>query len=157
MLAKIAAPAAASVRGTPVRATLLRAPLPCASMPRAALLRGLLLLAGALLVAPAAQAQKYPARTVRIVVPFPAGSAPDQTARIVAQELQGSMNQSFVVDNKPGAQGAIAAVEVAKSPNDGTIMVLDPLAEIPDFVTPLRRDIQMRVRADKRLATARVA
>jgi tripartite-type tricarboxylate transporter receptor subunit TctC len=92
--------------------------------PAAALLRGALLLAGALLIVPTAQAQKYPARSVRIVVPFPAGSAPDQTARIVGQELQAALGQTFVVDNKPGAQGAIAATEVAKSPNDGYTLLL---------------------------------
>ncbi|MDB5581122.1 MAG: hypothetical protein JWR80_6298 [Bradyrhizobium sp.] len=90
----------------------------------AAVLRCALLLAGALLIASAAQAQKYPAHAVRIVVPFPAGSAPDQTARIVGRELQNALGQSFVVDNKPGAQGAIAATEVAKSPNDGYTLLL---------------------------------
>ncbi len=71
-----------------------------------------------------ARAQGYPQRAVHIVVPFPAGSAPDQTARIVGQELQALLGQSFVVDNKPGAQGAIAATEVAKSPSDGYTLLL---------------------------------
>jgi tripartite-type tricarboxylate transporter receptor subunit TctC len=75
-------------------------------------------------VATPAQAQKYPTRSVRIVVPFPAGSAPDQTARIVGQELQTLLGQTVVVDNKPGAQGAIGAVEVAKSPADGYTLFL---------------------------------
>ena len=83
-----------------------------------------LLLPGLLLGAAPAHAQKYPARSVRIVVPFPAGSAPDQTARIVAQELQTTFGQTFVVDNKPGAQGAIGAVEVVKSPADGYTLFL---------------------------------
>jgi tripartite-type tricarboxylate transporter receptor subunit TctC len=78
----------------------------------------------ALLAAPIAEAQNYPQRTVRIVVPFPAGSAPDQTARIVGQELQTLYGQTFVVDNKPGAQGAIGAVEAAKSPADGYTLFL---------------------------------
>jgi tripartite-type tricarboxylate transporter receptor subunit TctC len=73
---------------------------------------------------PLAQAQKYPQRQVRIVVPFPAGSAPDQTARIVGQELQTLYGQTFVIDNKPGAQGAIGAVEAAKSPPDGHTLFL---------------------------------
>jgi len=72
----------------------------------------------------AAQAQKYPAHAVRIIVPFPAGSAPDQTARIVGQELQTLLGQSFVVDNKPGAQGSIGATEAAKSPADGYTLFL---------------------------------
>jgi tripartite-type tricarboxylate transporter receptor subunit TctC len=84
----------------------------------------LALLLCALPLAAHAQAQKYPSRSVRIVVPFPAGSAPDQTARIIGQELQNLYGQSFVIDNKPGAQGAIGAVEAAKAPNDGYTLFL---------------------------------
>jgi len=96
------------------------------AVPRPRVWCSLLILAGTLagLACPAAIAQKYPQRAVRIVVPFPAGSAPDQTARIVAQELQTALGQSFVVDDKPGAQGAIGAVEVAKSPADGYTLFL---------------------------------
>ena len=69
-------------------------------------------------------AQNYPAKPVKLVVPFPAGSATDQVARIVGQQLQEALGQPFVIDNKPGAQGAIAATEVAKASPDGyTLMV----------------------------------
>ena len=69
-------------------------------------------------------AQSYPARPVKLVVPFPAGSATDQIARVIGQELQGALGQPFIVDNKPGAQGTIAAEGVAKSAPDGyTLMV----------------------------------
>ena len=69
-------------------------------------------------------AQNYPSKAVRLVVPFPAGSATDQVARIVGQQLQEALGQPFVIDNKPGAQGAIAATEVSKAPPDGyTLMV----------------------------------
>ena len=69
-------------------------------------------------------AQSYPARPVKLVVPFPAGSATDQIARVIGQELQSVLGQPFVVDNKAGAQGAIAAAEVAKAAPDGyTLMV----------------------------------
>jgi tripartite-type tricarboxylate transporter receptor subunit TctC len=69
-------------------------------------------------------AQPYPSRPVKLVVPFPAGSATDQVARLVGAELQTSLKQPFVVENKPGAQGGIAAAEVAKSAPDGyTLMV----------------------------------
>jgi tripartite-type tricarboxylate transporter receptor subunit TctC len=71
-----------------------------------------------------ALAQDYPSRPVRIVVPFPAGSTPDQVARITGQQLQEALGQAFVVDSKPGAQGAIAAGEVAKSPRDGYTLLL---------------------------------
>jgi len=82
-----------------------------------------LLLAG-LLGWTAAGAQPYPARPVKLIVPFPAGSATDQVARLTGAQLQEALGQPFVVENKAGAQGAIAAAEVAKSPADGyTLMV----------------------------------
>ena len=77
-----------------------------------------------LVAAPGAHAQKYPQKPVRIVVPFTAGSAPDQTARIIGVELQNALGQPFVVDDKGGAQGAIGAVEVARSAPDGYTLFL---------------------------------
>jgi tripartite-type tricarboxylate transporter receptor subunit TctC len=71
-----------------------------------------------------AQAQTYPTRPVKLVVPFPTGSATDQVARLAGSQLQEALGQPFVVENKAGAQGAIAAAEVAKSAPDGyTLMV----------------------------------
>ena len=70
------------------------------------------------------QAQPYPSKPVKLVVPFPAGSATDQIARVVGHELQEALRQPFVVENKPGAQGSIAATEVARATPDGyTLMV----------------------------------
>ena len=80
--------------------------------------------AASALLCSAAVAQTYPAHPVRLVVPFPAGSATDQIARVAGAELQAALKQPFVVENKAGAQGAIAAAEVAKAAPDGyTLMV----------------------------------
>jgi tripartite-type tricarboxylate transporter receptor subunit TctC len=69
-------------------------------------------------------AQPYPSRPVKLVVPFPAGSATDQVARVLGQQLQEALKQPFVVENKAGAQGSIAAAEVARAAPDGyTLMV----------------------------------
>lgn len=84
----------------------------------------LLVTLSAALFAANLHAQSYPSHPVRLVVPFPAGSATDQIARVLGQELQAALGQPFIVDNKPGAQGTIAAEGVAKSAPDGyTLMV----------------------------------
>ena len=66
-----------------------------------------------------ALAQEYPARQIRVVLPFPAGGGSDIIARVVAQKLTGSLGQPVVVDNRAGASGNIAGEIVAKSPADG--------------------------------------
>ena len=83
-----------------------------------------LLLLALFLFSSLANSQGYPAKPVKLVVPFPAGSATDQIARVIGQQLQEGLGQPFVVENKPGAQGAIAASEVARAAPDGyTLMV----------------------------------
>ncbi len=66
-----------------------------------------------------AYAQEYPAKPVRVVVPFPAGGGSDTIARVLAQRLSGALGQQAVVDNRAGASGNIAAELVAKSAPDG--------------------------------------
>jgi tripartite-type tricarboxylate transporter receptor subunit TctC len=70
-------------------------------------------------VAGAASAQDYPTRTVRVVVPFPPGGAPDLVGRTLANRLSERLGQPFVVENRTGAGGNIAAEAVAKSAPDG--------------------------------------
>src|SRR5918912_2155452 len=71
-----------------------------------------------------AAAQQYPAKTVRVVIPWPPSGSNDIVGRIVAQKLSELEGQQFVVDNRGGAAGTIGADLVAKSPPDGyTIMI----------------------------------
>ncbi|MBC7939211.1 MAG: tripartite tricarboxylate transporter substrate binding protein [Chitinophagaceae bacterium] len=85
--------------------------------------RHLLLSAAALPLATRGQAA-WPARPVRLVVPFPAGGTTDILARAIAPELQRVFGQTFVVENKPGAGGNNGSNEVAKSPGDGHTLLM---------------------------------
>jgi tripartite-type tricarboxylate transporter receptor subunit TctC len=78
-----------------------------------------IIVALACLSALSAAAQDYPAKQVRLVLPFPAGGGSDIIARVVAQKLTGALGQPVIVDNRAGASGNIAAEIVAKSPADG--------------------------------------
>jgi tripartite-type tricarboxylate transporter receptor subunit TctC len=64
-------------------------------------------------------AETYPARPVRLVIGFVAGGAPDVVSRLICQWLSERMGQNFLVDNRPGAGGNIAAEDVVRSPPDG--------------------------------------
>jgi tripartite-type tricarboxylate transporter receptor subunit TctC len=77
------------------------------------------------LVANVAHAQApYPDRPVKIIVPFIAGSAPDVVARQVAERLGAGLNQTFIIDNKPGASGNIGAEVAVRAPGDGYTLLL---------------------------------
>jgi len=69
-------------------------------------------------------AQIYPTKTVRVVIPYPAGSTPDIVGRALATKLQGSFGQPFIVENKPGAGGNIGADSVAKAVPDGHTLLV---------------------------------
>ena len=96
-------------------------------------MRRFLLLTGVLLFAAQAFAQ-FPSKPIRVVVPFGAGSSTDIVMRIIAQPLGQALGQPVVVDNKPGADGAIAAVDVMKAAPDGHTLILatnSPLSAAP--------------------------
>ena len=72
----------------------------------------------------ATSAQQYPARPIRVFIPFPAGSAADIIARAMEPQLREKLGQSLVIDNRGGAGGNIAAELTAKSTPDGyTVMM----------------------------------
>ncbi len=75
--------------------------------------------AGAAVLAMPAFAQAWPARPIKLVVPFPAGSSPDLIARLVAEPLGPVLGQSIVIENKPGAGGNVGTGMVAKAEPDG--------------------------------------
>jgi tripartite-type tricarboxylate transporter receptor subunit TctC len=98
----------------------------------------------------AAQAQTYPARTVKIVVPYPPGSSPDALARLLADELGRQIKQTVLVENKPGASGMLGASAVANAAPDGNTLLMytpawsaakifmkKPLVSVPDGLEPV--------------------
>ena len=90
-----------------------------------------------------AHAQVWPAKTVRLVVPYPPGGSTDVAARPVAEHLTKAFGQSFVIDNRAGASGAIGAAEVARAAPDGyTIMfAADPVTTLHLVMKNVQFDI----------------
>jgi tripartite-type tricarboxylate transporter receptor subunit TctC len=82
-------------------------------------------------------AQTWPSKPVRIIVPFAPGGATDVTGRLIAEGLRKKTGQTFIVENKPGATGAIGAQEVASAPADGStllVMINSFFSLTPHFV-----------------------
>jgi len=89
------------------------------------------------LQAPPVCAQTYPAKTVRVVVPFAAGGPADIYARFLAQRLQDAMGQAFIVDDRPGAGSIIGTDIVAKAPPDGhTLLVMSNTHTVNESLVP---------------------
>ena len=80
------------------------------------------------------RAQDFPTRTVRIVVAFPAGGPTDFVARLIADKLKAQLGQNVIVENKPGANGAIGAEYVARSEADGHLLFLTTVGAVA--ITP---------------------
>jgi tripartite-type tricarboxylate transporter receptor subunit TctC len=87
----------------------------------------------ALIVVPSAHAQSYPAKPVRIIVPYPPGAVGDIMIRTVGQRLTEILGQSFVIENRAGGGGLAATEAVAKSPADGYTLLFNG----PNHVTNL--------------------
>lgn len=104
-----------------------------------------------------AQAQDWPAKTVRIVVPFGPGSTPDIVARLIAEQLQAKYPSSaFVIENKPGASGNTGTDAVAKAAPDGTtigVSIGGPLAINTLLFAKLPYDSQKDIAAVTQLVT----
>lgn len=98
---------------------------------RESLLRAALFLAFAAAPATAsAQQGTYPAKPVRLVIPYPPGGGTDITGRAMAQKLSEFLGQSVVIENKPGATGMIGAASVAKSAPDGYTVLFGAASEM---------------------------
>lgn len=85
---------------------------------------------------PAAAQADWPERPVRILVSFPPGGSSDLVARLLAEKLSGSLGQQFVVENKPGAAGTVAASALQQAAADGYTLMLSNLT--PFNVAPVR-------------------
>lgn len=92
------------------------------------------------LAAPAA-AQDYPARPVRMIIPFPPGGGSDVTGRVVAASLSDRLGRQVVVDNRAGAGGVIGSEIAAKAPRDGYTLLMVSLAHV---VNPWLYDLKGR-------------
>lgn len=75
-----------------------------------------------------ANAQQYPGKPIKIIVPFGAGSTADVIARLIGNSVGADFGQTFVIENKPGAGGTLGAAEAARAPNDGYTLVLGTVA-----------------------------
>jgi len=103
---------------------------------------GCVLIAASSLSAGATFAQRYPAKPVRIVVPYPAGGPSDFAARVAGQKLTEYLGQQAIVDNRPGGSGMVATEQVARAApdgytlmiaNGGTFSILPHMAEKPAY------------------------
>lgn len=76
----------------------------------------------------AAHAETFPAKPIRVIVPFPAGSATDGQARLIGAHFQKLFGHGFIVENMPGATGAIAARTIARAAPDGYILMISSVS-----------------------------
>lgn len=98
------------------------------------------------LMTPAAEAQRYPSRPIRMIVPYPPGGSLDITMRVVAPKMTEVIGQNVIIDSRPGADGNIGTELVARAPADGYTVLIHA---VPLVVNPsLRRKLPFDVRKD---------
>ncbi len=88
----------------------------------------LLALLAAVLPIRAAEAQQYPSKIIKLIIPYPAGGVVDVTGRLLAEHLRKELNGTIIVENKPGAGGTIGATFVARAEPDGYTLLLSGAA-----------------------------
>ncbi|MFY9512302.1 MAG: tripartite tricarboxylate transporter substrate-binding protein [Rubrivivax sp.] len=93
-----------------------------------------------------AQAQAWPDKTVRMVIPFPPGGTLDRVGRLLAQDLGKTFGQTFVVENKPGGNGVIGGDAVAKAPADGYTLLFNASTFVTAPMT--MKSVPYKVQAD---------
>ena len=115
------------------------------SRPRCGRVLRWLALAGTAVLAQGALAQDYPTRPVRIIVPFAAGGSADVFGRFLAQRLQESLGQPFIVDNRPGGGSVIGTDAVAKAAPDGyTLLVMSNTHTVNESLIPNKPFVLLR-------------
>jgi len=88
-----------------------------------------LLVASVLAYTALAEAQNYPSRPIRIIVPYAPGGVSDIAARLVGQKLAEALGQSFIVENRPGGNGFVALMAAVRAPADGYTLLVGTIAE----------------------------
>jgi tripartite-type tricarboxylate transporter receptor subunit TctC len=112
---------------------------------RLALALATALLTTPLPLAPGSAAEDYPARTIKIIVPFGAGGPADTAARLLGNDLQQSLGKPFVIEDRPGAGGVIGTAEAAKSAPDGyTLLMMSNTQTANESLVPQRKYDLMR-------------
>src|SRR5262245_57208100 len=91
-----------------------------------------------------AGAQSFPAKPVRLIVPYSVGTPPDIVSRLVADRMSAGLGQPVVVENRPGATGTVGITELARSPADGYTMynMLMPVSVAPALYPQLGLDFK---------------
>ena len=98
------------------------------------------------LMTPAAEAQSYPSRPIRMIIPFPPGGSLDLTMRVLGPKMTEVIGQNVIIDSRPGADGNIGTELVARAPADGYTVLIHA---VPLVVNPsLRRKLPFDVRKD---------